>query len=104
MKQNIKSKQTSTILGLLALVAIVNLAPHAFAQQNPAGQGQQNGVPLGGPYSSNGVAPATSGGGSISYTDADNPYGPMSTLGWAGGLVTAGVLSGIGVWSAVRKH
>ncbi len=43
----IKSKHTSVILGVLTLVAIATVAPHAFAQQN--------GIPLGQSYGSNSV-------------------------------------------------
>ncbi len=40
----------------------------------------------------------------ITYTDADNPSGPLQGAGWATGLAIAAVLSGIGVWTAVRRH
>ena len=92
------------LLSVLTLFVIVTIAPHAFAQQNPAGQGQQNGIPLGSSYSGSGTSAAPSGGSSMAYTDANNPYGPMAAMGWAAGLAIAGVLTGVGVWSAVRKH
>ena len=72
-----------------------------------AGLGQQGGIPLGSNYtapaSPSTPVPSTSGGG-MQYTDADNPTGPASLSGWAIGLVVAGVLSGIGVWAAVRRR
>ncbi len=40
----------------------------------------------------------------VSYTDVDNPIGPLQVYGWATGMAVAGVLSGVGVWSAVRRH
>lgn len=78
----IKSKQTSAILGVLTLVAIATVAPHAFAQQN--------GIPLGQSYGSNPVPPPAT-------VDA-------TMAGWATMLAVVGVTSGIGVYTAVRKH
>ncbi|MDE1829393.1 MAG: hypothetical protein KGI25_03620, partial [Thaumarchaeota archaeon] len=62
---NVKSKQTSVLLGVFAMVAVVTLAPHAFAQEasqlqqnvqqggnqiaQQSAQGQQGGIPLGTP-------------------------------------------------------
>ena len=66
-----KLKQASTLFGVLILLAVVTILPHAFA---------------------------------ITYTDADNPAGPLQGLGWAAGLAVAGVLSGVGVWTAVRRR
>lgn len=63
-------------LSVLALVAIVAIAPHAFAQQ----------------------------GGGIQYTDSDNPAGPLQGMAWGAGLAIVGVMSGIGVWTAVRRR
>ncbi|HJU14003.1 MAG TPA: hypothetical protein VJ792_06055 [Candidatus Nitrosotalea sp.] len=40
----------------------------------------------------------------VSYTDADNPTGPMQMVGWAAGIGTLGVMAGIGVWTAVRRR
>ena len=78
MKITLKSKQTSAILGVLALVAIVTFSPHAFAQQN--------GVPLGPPY------------GSPGYVD------PNAVYAWSAGIAIVGIMSGVGIWSAVQKH
>ncbi len=82
----LKSKQTSALLGLLTLVVIVILAPHAFAQQNPAGQGQQGGIPLGGPYGT--PQPSSDQG---------------MALGVSVGLATAAIVSGVEIWTAVRQ-
>ncbi len=75
---NVTSKQTSLLLGVLAMVAVVTLVPHVFAQESATN-------PLG-------------------YTDQDNPTGPMQPIGWAAGMAIAGVMTGVGIWSAVRKH
>ena len=87
MKITLKSKQTSAILGVLSLVAIVTLAPHAFAKQGPssAGQGQQGGIPLGPPYNPQSVD-------------------PNAIYAWSAGLVVVAIMTGVGIWSAVRKH
>ncbi len=87
----IKSKQTSAILGVLTLVAIVALSPHAFAQQGPSssGQGQQGGIPLGGNY---GVT-------------TQSPASPDAVVAaWGTMIAVVAVMSGVGIWSAVRKH
>ena len=92
MKTLSEKAKPIAILGVLVLVAIVTVAPHAFAQQGPSssGQGQQSGIPLGAPY---GNQPNTPG-----YVD------PNAAYTWALGLGIAGVMSGIGAWTAVRKH
>jgi len=96
------------VLGVLALVAIVAVAPNAFAQQTPSssGQGQQNGIPLGSSYNAQGgtQSSGTSIPAGVTYNDSDNPYGPLSGMAWGAGLAIAGVMSGIGAWTAVRKH
>ena len=78
MTITLKSKQTSAILGVLTLVAIVAFVPHAFAQQN--------GIALGPPY------------GSPGYVD------PNAVYAWSAGIVVVAVMSGVGIWTAVRKH
>lgn len=87
----IKSKQSSVILGVLTLVAIVALSPHAFAQQGPssAGQGQQSGIPLGGNYGVTTQSPPT-------------PDASMAAWGMMIGVVA--VTSGVGVYTIARKH
>ncbi len=106
MKPNtIKLKQTSTILGVLTLVAIVIMSPHAFAQQGPSssGQGQQNGIPLGSSYTS-GASPSSSSTVGASYGSASDPYGPLAMPAWAAGMVAIGIVTGVGVYSTARKH
>jgi len=76
------------ILGILTFASVVAISPHAFAQQNPAGVGQQNGIPLGAPYGQ----PNAPG-----YVD------PNAVYGWSSGLAVAAVLSGVGIWTAVRS-
>jgi hypothetical protein len=72
-----------------------------IAQQSA--QGQQNGIPLGASYN----APAGSVTSPVSpqvvYSESDSPYGPLQGMGWAVGMAVAGVLSGVGIWTAVRS-
>jgi hypothetical protein len=70
MKISFKPKQAEALLGVLVLLAIVSIAPHAFAQM---------------------------------YTDLDDPHGPLEGMAWAVGMAAAGVVSGIGIWAAVRR-
>ncbi|WP_157927314.1 hypothetical protein [Candidatus Nitrosotalea okcheonensis] len=65
-----KLKPTSALLGVLVLLAIVTIFPHAFAQ--------------------------------LSYTDANNPHGPLQPVTWAAGLVVVGVVAGVGVFTTVK--
>jgi len=108
MKSLSDKAKPMAVLGILALVAIVAVAPNAFAQQTPSssGQGQQNGIPLGSSYNAQTGTTQSSGtsAGGVTYNDSDNPYGPLSGMAWAAGLAIAGVMSGIGAWTAVRKH
>lgn len=39
----------------------------------------------------------------ITYTDADNPSGPLQGITWGVGLGIAGLLAGIGVFTT-RRH
>jgi len=74
-----------------------------IAQQS--GQGQQGGIPLGSSYAPSTPQPTTTSVPSgVTYNDSDNPYGPLSGMAWAAGLAVAAVLSGIGVWTAVRRR
>ncbi len=84
----LKSKQTSAVLGLLILVAIVAIAPHAFAQANPAGVGQQGGIPLGGNYG---------------ITTQPSPDQGQA-LGWGVGMAAAGLATGVGMWSIAKRR
>ena len=66
-----KSADPTTILfSLLALIAVVTIAPHAFA---------------------------------VTFTDANDPHGPMASMVWVAGMTIAGVMSGIGVFTAVKR-
>ncbi|HJT10643.1 MAG TPA: plastocyanin/azurin family copper-binding protein [Candidatus Nitrosotalea sp.] len=69
-----------------------------------AGQGQQNGIPLGASYQSNQGTTPTNPGSSVGYTDADNPSGPLQMAGWGAGMAVAAILTGVGVWSSVRRR
>lgn len=40
----------------------------------------------------------------VQYTPADDPHGPLQYTGWAAGMAVVGVMAGIGVWTAVRRH
>lgn len=84
------------VLGALVLVAIVALAPHAFAQQGTSAfaQGQQKGIPLGPPYGN----PSMPG-----Y------LGPTAIYGLSAGLAVVAALAilGVVVWKARKpslKH
>ncbi len=39
----------------------------------------------------------------VTYTDTDNPAGPLQMSGWVIGMGVAGALTGVGVWSAIRR-
>ncbi|HJU14531.1 MAG TPA: plastocyanin/azurin family copper-binding protein [Candidatus Nitrosotalea sp.] len=98
-----------------------------------AGQGQQSGVPLGSPYNAPAnvttsaptpappsqapqygqQAPAVSTGGSVGQqngiplgtpTSQPAPANPDQMTGWAAGIGVAAAMSGIGIWSAVRRR
>lgn len=86
---NVKSKEASILLGVMATVAFVTLAPHAFAQ-SVTGTDQST--------------TSTDQSNPIGYTDQDSPYGPLQMPAWGAGLAIAAVMSGIGVWSAVRRR
>ncbi|MGB9002949.1 MAG: plastocyanin/azurin family copper-binding protein [Nitrosotalea sp.] len=40
----------------------------------------------------------------VVYNDSDNPSGPFQSMGWVAGMIIAGVLSGLGIWTAVRRR
>ncbi|MGI0073442.1 MAG: hypothetical protein ACREA3_06495 [Nitrosotalea sp.] len=65
-----KSKPIGVLLGVLAIIVVATIAPHAFA---------------------------------ITYTDANNPHGPMAMVGWAAAMSVAGVMSGVGIFTAIRR-
>ncbi len=40
----------------------------------------------------------------VSYTDADNPNGPLQVYGWTAGMAIAGALTGVGIWTTIRRR
>lgn len=70
-----KIKPASTLLGILVLLAVVAIIPHAFAAWPGVG-----------------------------YTPADNPHGPLQMYAWAALGGVAGVMTGVGVYTAVKRH
>ena len=50
------------------------------------------------------TTPTTSSGASLGYSDSDNPTGPLQMAGWGAGMGVAAVLTGVGVWSSVRRR
>lgn len=92
MKTLSNKTKPMAVLGTLALVAIVALIPHAFAQQGPSAfmQGQQKGIPLGPPYGN----PNTLG-----Y------LGPTAIYGLSGGLAVAAAIAVlcVTVWKGHRQ-
>lgn len=38
------------------------------------------------------------------YTDADNPTGPLQAMAWSAGIAVAAVLSGVGIYTTALKH
>lgn len=94
-----------------------NLTSNGFASQvqqggnqiaQQAGQGQQNGIPLGSSYNappgSTQPSEASPVSAQVVYNDSDNPYGPLQSVGWAAGMAVVGIMSGVGVWTAVRRR
>lgn len=71
-------KRNGVLLVLLALVMTVAATHAVYAQTSTANN------PVG-------------------YTSADNPHGPLMMPGWAAGMGAACALSGVGVWTAVRR-
>ncbi len=87
---------------------------------NPAGQGQQGGVPLGAPYGNQSAQttpapqqplPNPAGQGQQGGVPLGSSYGTPapttmdpSLTGWITGIVVIGIMSGIGIWSAVRRR
>ena len=46
----------------------------------------------------------TSPSASVGYSDADNPTGPLQMTGWGAGMAVVAIMTGIGVWSSVRRR
>ena len=63
-----KTKSLSPLLGLLALVVVFTIAPHAFA-----------------------------------LTTADDPHGPLESAAWTAAIAVAGVMSGIGILTTIKR-
>lgn len=40
----------------------------------------------------------------ITYTDADNPTGPLQGITWGVGLGVAGLVAGVGIFTTKRRH
>lgn len=103
----LKVKPIVAVLSVLAFAAVIAISPHAFAQQPfQGGQGQQNGIPLGSSYNAPAGSQSVTSPVSpqVVYNDSDNPYGPLQGMGWAAGMVIVGVMSGVGIWTAVRRR
>ncbi|MGI0065696.1 MAG: hypothetical protein ACREA5_02585 [Nitrosotalea sp.] len=66
-----ETKSMGLLFGVLALIAIVTIAPHAFAQ--------------------------------LSYTDANNPHGPLQPVAWVAAMAVVAAMSGVGVFTAIRR-
>ncbi|MFZ1076208.1 MAG: hypothetical protein WAN47_02120 [Nitrosotalea sp.] len=98
-------KPIAAVLSLLAFVAVVAMSPHAFAQQPfQGGQGQQNGIALGSSYNAPAGSTQNQIPAQVVYSDSDNPTGPLQGMGWGIGMAIVGVMSGVGVWTAVRSR
>jgi hypothetical protein len=69
---NSKLNPSSMLLGVLVLLSVVVILPHAFAQ--------------------------------VTYTDSDNPHGPLQIYGWTVGMAVAGALTGVGVWTTIKRR
>lgn len=39
----------------------------------------------------------------VTYTDSDNPHGPLQMYGWTTGMSVAAALAGIGVWTTIKR-
>jgi hypothetical protein len=125
MKTSELQLKSIAVLSVLAFATIVAISPHAFAQQaanltsnnfasnvqqggnqisQQSGQGQQNGIPLGSTYNAPAGSPQNQIPAQVVYNDSDNPTGPLQGMGWAAGMVIVGVMSGVGVWTAVRRR
>lgn len=40
----------------------------------------------------------------VTYTDSNNPAGPLMMPAWVIGLAVAGAASGLGIWTIARRH
>lgn len=71
-----KSLAMVSLFGFLIIASVVSLTPNAFAQQ------------------SNNV---------LGLTPQDDPHGPLQPIAWGVGLAVAGLMTGVGVFTAVRR-
>ncbi|MDE1765052.1 MAG: hypothetical protein KGI27_02135 [Thaumarchaeota archaeon] len=39
----------------------------------------------------------------VSYTNADNPHGPLQMYGWTTGMAVAAALTGVGIWTTIKR-
>jgi hypothetical protein len=39
----------------------------------------------------------------VTYTDSDNPTGPLQMYGWSTGMAVAAALAGVGVWTTIKR-
>ena len=39
----------------------------------------------------------------VTYTDSDNPHGPLQMYGWTTGMAVAAALAGVGVWTTIKR-
>ncbi len=39
----------------------------------------------------------------VSYTASDDPHGALQPIGWMAGMAVAGIMAGIGVFTAIRR-
>ncbi len=37
------------------------------------------------------------------FTDANNPHGPLEPIAWAAAFAVIGVMSGIGIWTTIQR-
>ena len=120
----LQTRPIVALLSVLTFVAVVAISPHAFAQQNPAGQGQQNGIPLGSSYSnpqavqttpsSPQALPNPSGQGQQNGIPLGSSYGsnpvpaPATpdeiTMGWSVGIAVIVAMSAVGVYTTTRHR
>ncbi|MHB9161660.1 MAG: hypothetical protein ACYC6W_12365 [Nitrosotalea sp.] len=63
-----KTKSMTALFGMLSLIVVVTIAPHAFA-----------------------------------LTTADDPHGPLESIGWVAAITVAGVISGVGVLTTIKR-
>ncbi len=63
-----KTKSMATLFGMLSLIVVFTIAPHAFA-----------------------------------LTTADDPHGPLESTAWTAAIAVAGVMSGIGILTTIKR-